>query len=32
VPFISAEDVIANKLSAARPQDIADATAVRHTL
>jgi hypothetical protein len=32
VPFISAEDFIANKLAAARPQDIADATAVRQAL
>jgi predicted nucleotidyltransferase len=29
VPFISAEDFVANKLAAARPQDIADAIAVR---
>jgi len=28
-PFISAEDLIANKLAAGRPQDIADAEAVR---
>ncbi len=32
VPFISAHDFIANKLAAARPQDIADAAAVRRTL
>jgi len=30
-PFISAEDFVANKLAAARPQDIADAAAVRRS-
>lgn len=32
VPFISAEDFITNKLSAARPQDLADVAAVRAAL
>ena len=29
VPFISADDFIANKLAAGRPQDLADVEAVR---